>query len=365
MEKQQNIKKQVVLLGAGAMIPFGGPTTLELTERIRLNNMCDTIFRVIQKGYKDSCNFETLLSAIELLLEWSISNESNGYISSLDTSIYKSVFQKADVFRYKSKDELWEVYQIVVNGIIEAIKDYDYYPNYTECHKGIDSIYLKDYIINVSKNSSCKIYTLNYDRLIPRILGEEVDIYEGVVNQKYSYDINKFVNHPMTHFNLHGSIYLHYDYCNRIILNDYPLEIEKPYTISGGNPNEYKIFLPIIAGYHKSQRILSEPFNFGAGVFMYDCNTCDEIVIVGYSFSDPHINSIMGNFINKKSTNITIIDNSHDLSLPRRLENRIKRVFSLDTKFSLIDNGIYRDAENKITIYLEGFDKYLYNFQES
>lgn len=364
MNNLSNTHKIVFLLGAGAMIPFGGPTTQAVTERVSIFATCKYLFGILQNRYKDSCNFETLLSAIELLLEWHSSTDSNKFIASQNTSIYKSIFQMANVFRFKTKEEIWEIYRNVINEIIEVIKDYDYYPDFTNRRKGIDPLCLKKYITYYSKTSLCKIYTLNYDRLIPRILGKDVDIYEGIDNRQYAYDIKRFVNHPLTHFNLHGSIYLHYDY-KGLILNDYPLEIENPYTISGGNPNEHKIFLPIIAGYHKSQRILSEPFNFGAGVFMYDCNTCDELLIVGYSFSDSHINSIIGNFINKESTYVTIIDYSLDLSLPKRLENRIKHVFNIETRFSQIDNGTYRDAENKIIIYLGGFDKYLCNFQES
>lgn len=357
----QNIK-QVILLGAGAMIPFNGPTTQEITNRLKIYSNVEQIYKIIQRDYVDPCNFETLISAVELLLEWQYSKENNSYLSSQDTSIYKSVFEKETAFRNITKDKLWEIYQTITNEIMEVIKDYDYYPDIIGRYNGLGKNYLRNFFIN--KSVLCKIYTLNYDRLIPRIFGRNDEIYEGVDKQRYTYDIKRFVNHPLTHFNLHGSIYLHYD-SNGLILNDDPLEIEKPYTISGGNPNEHKIFLPIIAGYHKSQRILSEPFNFGAGVFMYDCNTCDEIVIVGYSFRDPHINSMVGNFVNKKSTNITIIDYSHNMSLPRGLMNRIKHVFSLDAKFSLIDNGTYKDEENKITIYLGGFDKYLYNYQES
>jgi hypothetical protein len=362
MNKQKHTAKQVVLLGAGAMIPFGGPSTLGLTERIRANSTCDTIFRIIQKDYKDSCSFETLFSAVELLLEWSFSNESNGYISSLDTSIYKSVFQKADAFKYKSRDELWETYQIVANEIMEAIKDYDFFPITTGSHKGIDLDYLGDFIIDCSKKSSCKIYTLNYDRLIPRIVGKRVYVYEGIDNQKYSYDIKKFVNHPLTHFNLHGSIYLHYDSSNSLVLNDSPIGIGNSHLISGGNPNEHKIFLPIIAGYHKTQRILSEPFNWGAGVFMYDCNTCDELLIIGYSFGDPHINSFLECFIHTSSTNIVIVDYSQDLSLPRRTINRINRVFSQNTEFEQKDDGVYSNEDNKIIVYMKGFENYIKDY---
>lgn len=348
--------KKVILLGAGAMIPFGGSTTQELTNRLLVYDKCNTIYKIIQKDYRDTCNFETLLSAVELLLEWSFSNEGSGYLTS--QSIYKSIFQKSSSFYYKSKIDFWELYKIIVNEIIESIKEYDYYPYAIEDCKDSSSIILQRYIIECRKKSALKIYTLNYDRLIPKMIKNEENIDEGIDNNRYSYDLIKFINHPMTYFNLHGSIYIHYD-CSGLTIKDYPVELEKPYTLSGGNPNEHKIFLPIIAGYHKSQRLLSEPFNFGAGAFMYDCNTCDELMIIGYSFGDPHINSILKNFINRSSANIVIIDYSHDISFPPLIKKRIDYVFNISTTFSVINNGIFFDKDNHIMVYLIGFEKFI------
>ena len=359
MNQIQHRQKKVILFGAGAMIPLGGPTVSQLTKKILIHDSCKYVYQNIQRYYKDDCDFETLLSAVEFLLEWSFSNDFGEYISSQHTSILKCVFEKASAYRFKSKDELWKIYETIVNEIIEVIKDYDFYPMVTGCQKGEALVHLKDFIINNSNRSDCKIYTLNYDRLIPCIVGEEVDVYEGIENQRYSYDINKFVNHPLTHFNLHGSIYLHYDYTNGLMLKDNPLELEKPYLLSGGNPNEYKIFLPIIAGYHKSQRIMSEPFNFGVGAFMYDCNTCDELLVVGYSFRDPHINSILRAFLKISSIKITIIDYNSESVLPRSLSNRINRIFTSNYHFVLKSKGVYTNEHNNVTINMNGFNKFI------
>ncbi len=64
--------------------------------------------------------------------------------------------------------------------------------------------------------------------------------------------------------------------------------------VDGGNPNGELFFRRIIVGYSKTQRAFSQPFSFGFNAFAYDCNTCSHFFSFGYSYNDPHINTLIG-----------------------------------------------------------------------
>ena len=353
------MKKTTILLGAGAMIPFGGPSVRTITERLLIHKSCEYVYRVVQQGFEEKCNFETLISALELLLEWNLSNDKTRHLTFQDTSIYRNVFQLGIPFQYHTTDKVWEIYKEIVNDIIEVIKDYDSYPQYTGIRYGKNPTMLDSFVLKLQKESNLKIYTLNYDRLIPNVIGNKLEVYEGVECESFSYNLKKFSNHHLTYYNLHGSIYIDCNPYTGIKLLDRPVVLENAILITGGNPNEQKIFLPIIAGYHKSQRMMSQPFNFGLGAFMCDCDDCETIVIVGYSFSDPHINSILSNYIKTNKAEIIIVDYSFDYVLPRRMINIVKRVFKTDTDFDRVEDGVYRNTNDTITIFIKGFDNYI------
>lgn len=359
------MKKTTILLGAGAMIPFGGPSTKAITERLLVHESCRNIYKVVQQGYEEECNFESLLSALELLLEWNRSNDNTRHLTFRETSIYRNVFQLGFPFRYHTTDMVWDIYKQVVNDIIEVIKDYDYYPQYTGCRHGKDPAILDLFFSKYQEESNLKIYTLNYDRLIPNIIGNHLEVYEGIEGESFGYNLKKFSNHHLTYFNLHGSIYIDYNPYTGIKLLDRPVELENAIIMTGGNPNEQKIFLPIIAGYHKSQRLMSQPFNFGLGAFMCDCDECETIIIVGYSFSDPHINSILSSFIKDNTTKMIIVDFSSDMQLSGFMKSSIKRVFKTNYDFEKVGNGMFHNTNDTITIFLKGFELYIEDYLNS
>lgn len=345
--------KTTILLGAGAMIPFGGPTTQELTQRLLCNSICKKEFNPIYVRINKTGNFELLLSSLESLLDWKIANEGH------DSKEANSYMLLEPCFPYKNcliKD-LWELYSEAINEIIERVKIYDCYtPPYPD---RLDT--LTDFLKRKEQTNSLKIYSLNYDRLIPQIAKKcGLFFYEGFNDLQYEYDLDKFNTSSHTFFNLHGSIYTSYVSGGVVKVLDTPIQLEHRYKIQGGNPGENKVFLPIIAGYSKSQRIMSEPFNFGIAAFMNDCTTCNRLVIVGYSFGDPYINSILKRFIRLDSTEIVIVDYCQGDQLPDRFQSIPYRGFGiLQAKF--IDNGrmLCVDKNPLIRLYLKGFEQYI------
>lgn len=350
------MEKTTVLLGAGAMIPYGGPSTTELTQRLLDNKECNSFFNSVYNRTKKKANFEFLLSSIENLLDWKLANDDNNSKLLTSNILLEPIYE----YKYRSKWDLWKIYKEAINDIIERIKDYD------NCNSFDVDKYknLVDCISNEKQRSSIKIYSLNYDRLIPRIASKHgINFYEGFGNNGYEYDLRKIATHPSTFFNLHGSIYTSLVSGDVFKIIDTPIELEYLQKINGGNPDEDKLFLPIIAGYSKSQRIMSEPFNLGIAAFMNDCNTCSRLVIVGYSFGDPYINSILKRFIRFDSTEIIIIDYYEGEQLSDKFRGIPYRVFGIpQAKFIRGESFLCLDKNHRIKLYLRGLEKYMAEF---
>ncbi|MBO7286670.1 MAG: SIR2 family protein [Bacteroidales bacterium] len=350
-------EKIVYLLGAGAMIDFGGPTTNELTEECKdivKDSVLKDILPLLDETYNNSYNFETIIAVIESALDYAIASQTKGNITINNTSIIRVIF-KSKLEKFDS-ELIWKVYVQLIETVMSNIAKYDVSNNSDKREL------LHRYIEGNLQLNKLKIYTLNYDRLIPNVVGR---VYDGTykhTNNNYrlfDYNLKSFLSNKFTYFNLHGSIYLKQDLvkgyyysvvqssCHRCLINALHQE--------GGSPNEKKFFTPIITGYSKSQRIMSEPFNFGFAAFSGDCDTCDKLIIVGYSFSDPHINSVLRNYVIEKNKNIEIVDLNDDYN---KVTEKIENEFRLLSEFKPTNYGA-TTRDGKITVYTKGFMKYM------
>lgn len=337
-------------MGAGAMIPFGGPTTNELTESLSHYKYYKNVLERLKcKKYKN-VNFENILANIEQLLEW---KKTKVYHENNLTSI--ELLEPIYAYTQTLTIDIQNEYYGAINEIIERIKRYDHYSQCDEIIKKRNS--LADFLKAINRDRSIKIYSLNYDRIIPQLFKSESVIYEGATNGVYEYDYMKFLNHRFTYFNLHGSIYLDYIPGRKMRISNIPVDYYHSYSLPGGNPGEMKPFTPIIVGHSKTQRILSEPFNFGIGAFMYDCNTCDNLIVIGYSFGDPYINNIIRNFTNKNYYDISIVDYSMSASLPVNIP--IHEVNLTQKSFEEQEKGGFYSSIHRAHLYLNGFYDYI------
>lgn len=94
-------------------------------------------------------------------------------------------------------------------------------------------------------------YTTNNDRLIPQIILPHIKVYEGLyshpLNQRLNYNLTRFKESRLTHFNIHGSIFLH-----NINLGKYEtvygfgkqLLGTPALSVNTGNPSEMLLFTP-------------------------------------------------------------------------------------------------------------------------
>lgn len=361
--KEKNGKTAVILLGSGFAIPFGGPSSGELLQRIKehsyTNNsdvlksrLISELLIALRNYYRPNpVNFETLIASLESLCQYNVSSLQNNwsvdYASILPAIYLQKCFttlmeDEADSVGKSVPEYLLSVYKHCMCLILNRIYRYDNSSTPQKVCSEKKNNFVQFVESLISKGYHIKFYTTNYDRIVPRILkdirfdeglteavtdgadkefdwfsridnpssnlweNDEVDFSDAKCESRdynplfFHNDLERFHKAPYTYFNLHGSRYLSFDYHRRrpffnINGTDYFSSIGQ--NNLGGNPNESLSFAPIIVGYSKTQRAFSEPFNFGFNSFALDCNNCDKFFSFGFSYKDPHINSIINTYL--------------------------------------------------------------------
>lgn len=320
-------KKQiVVLLGAGAAMPWGGITSEEIKKLFieepsyKYSNgttIGKFIFNILEQFYKTDCaDFETFLAVLEEVLNYIFSLTNSGKVNTSNTSFIPSIFEleKGITELLSNKDEeeqrryCYEMFCTYLNIVIDKVNKYNN-KVLDEKNKELNKSLIQFTKYFLSKNYSVKYYTTNYDSIIPQVMSGHCNIYEGLDDftddaKLFKYNLSLFRKARLSHFNLHGSIFHrktgpYSTYIGTIYDNSDSRELSKHnvYLEDGGNPSEKLLFFPIVTGYNKTQRAVNQPFSLGFNAFINDCNDCHALCVVGYSVSDPHINVILSSYI--------------------------------------------------------------------
>lgn len=374
----------MLLLGAGFPMIWGAPSSNKLLNKIIEDRkyiydsdktwgffLYDTLVSFYEGGEDTSVNFETVLAALEAILNYYFAT-TNGGRTTYNTSLTPAIFtikeaignivsHEGDVRKY-----CFDMYKHFVQLILDSIEDYD---SKVYEQEGINILFNKFIMNLLSKNYSVKIYSTNYDSVVPQIIsnvkiytGEQCRLHQGIT---YKPDYIRNRESRLSYFSLHGSIYwdirFNYDNYYEVVKSSF-VEGVKPLSADGGNPNEQLIFSPIIVGYTKTQRCMSFPFSIGFTNFINDCCDCDKILTIGYSFSDPHINSIIHNHINHRKVqliNIGLVDNNcsfDDTNEYLRISGFVKRIYK-----EREDEEWFYSVNNEFLSYKKGTALFLEN----
>lgn len=305
--------KLVILCGAGFPLMWGAPMSSYLLSLVK-----NTIHKYfggntsISNKLTANDSFEIILSVIESMLYYGIKSINNDY-----TTTFYECKEKVE------SDILWKVYCRCINLIIKEVEKY-------ECRILQDENTMKNIrdfwdILN-TEFKSVNFYTTNYDEILPYIFKREHDIFDF---KSHSISKNTFSN-------LHGSIHLSLEFISNqyeIVHNDIIKLYDNALEIYGGNPNELIIFSPIIIGKNKSQRILDKHFNQNIVTFANDLNQCSTLLIIGYSFSDNHINMLLKQFIQIEKCKVVIIDKTDKID-NSDFERNFNNVFFPKNKYT-------------------------------
>jgi hypothetical protein len=166
------------------------------------------------------------------------------------------------------------------------------------------------------------VATLNYDNVLCRVLP---DNETGFSDDGEFEDVRLFTRERWPCFlHLHGSI--HFDWkqfssepWKRLYWQpDVRVEFQHNAFGSGDLWTSEGMFYPnstVIAGLGKSTRILANPFRAYYSEFQRLVAECDALLIVGYGFSDLHINAALGEFRDRRKRPVMIVDHRNDNEL--------------------------------------------------
>lgn len=394
--------KTVILLGAGSVVPWGAPSTYDITNQIK----SDITFKsytgkpiglwlydkLSSHYYKDieSITFETIINSLEYLTTF--------FASKYRESIHRYKNQMPAFF--EEKDDLWElllfdrIYKKKSNGWWESINEqHNSYSFWNDYDLFFESVFrhftnrivsiVKNYSTpdkkHIQLNSLCtaflnsftipiRCYTTNYDRIIPQF---NPDIFfEGFtsIDGKNKFDLERVLrDEHYVYYNLHGSVHYELDFPNDVTFcpDNFVYNFGSSASDKSDQDKRKIINSNIITGFNKPSRIMSNPYLQFYHRFFQDCLSSSIVYVVGYSFNDIHINNAIKS-ASLVNPSLKIICITWNVVADETLDNdtydwvRLNSVFLMD-EFS--DNIYYTIADSKnvdnIYIYRKGFQKFL------
>jgi len=378
-------KQIVVLLGAGAAMPWGGISSSQLKDLFIADTNYRTkdgttigkyLFDILDGFYGHDCsNFETFLAALETILNYILNATNTGGINEGNTSFTPAILKLKneieDLLVGKTIDEkrvyCGDLFRHFVNLVVDKIDEY----NNSVLDDKFETINNRliafaKYFLN--RNYSVKFYTTNYDNIVPQIFEEQFKVYEGFyksssIDKRFNFNLDAFRVARLSHFNIHGSIFLKHTMVGiqyETLYSSSAQHLLYALPINAGNPSERLLFSPIITGYNKTQRIVNKPFNFGFSAFTNDLNNCEGLLTVGYSFSDPHINCILSSFTHWNKTQfIHVTKCNGNFDNPNNREYA-QLDYSVTSLYKEEENDTwFHDSSKRKHIYKQGFSNFL------
>lgn len=316
-------------------------------------------------------NFETILQMLEEIFSYTEDVERTHHSAKDQNSVKNSVFSLKERLIHKihkvrnpvSGRMFYLFIELLYNHLIDEITRQIAPFNKQSDNKGMISF---SSFLDSSLDSnyySKRTYSLNYDSWMADFRG----YYDGFKNK--TFDSTEVINNRSVdcHFNLHGCIL--WDVFGVIKKLENPEEQKHSQSFDGYSISREAILpSPIISGYNKLTRINSSPFLEIFHSFTSDCFTTNKVLIVGYSFSDPHINSNL-TFINKDARIIIVL--YYPVESLKDYKNHIHRVISAVTDIfgdrftdyhqtEILDYTINSDNK-RISIFINGIGQSFYN----
>ncbi|MFZ6050641.1 hypothetical protein [Halocola ammonii] len=392
----------VLLLGAGAVIDWGAPSTSQITDEI----IADSTFRSYQDqplgewiNHKlaglysrdpESINFETIANSIEYLSTF-FSSKYRPAFSEFKNLMPAFFTERDDLMEilwfdriYQTKNNEWvvdgreqgqifwndydaffaSVYRYYINKVVSLVEKYS---KRLEEHHGLNG--QLDWFLK-SLKEPIRCYTTNYDRFIPLI--SKLPIFEGFTENSKNelvFDPTTVLNNSQVNcwYNLHGSVHF-----KKSGFNSVKYEKEKfirNFGIGSGsvedNDQDSRRLLQsnLITGFNKSSRILLDPYSQFYHRFYADCLEAKKIYVIGYSFTDFHLNRALRTALTiNEDVTIEIISYHEYSQLFKewqsldQLEGNMHNIQLLNSLFGRVATS---DTADRINIWLQGFKKFL------
>lgn len=345
-------KRGVFLFGAGAVLEWGGPTTLELTKLVRESGfpiadsktkVTEFIYqKLISFGYSpDEINFETIISVIEELIIFYSEFDKEKQIPSilapffsfnwrdelLNYNIkggkrvhgYTLQIPKGKDYNYSQRaynnenpDQFYfqHLLSLIITVLCDRISEYSWH---TTTHSVINlesesSLLFRNWIKVQEENRIVRAYTLNYDRLFKVLASKEkIDLFEGYEDPETAkpgcpiraeiprilsdFDTNIFYNlHGSAFWNVRSHDHMSLPNPEIVFYGTIHLPVNDETVAVHIDKGSPFLVTNIITGYQKAQKGYFSPVKQMQSSFDKDCCAAEKLFIIGYSFGDESIN---------------------------------------------------------------------------
>lgn len=385
--------KLTSLLGAGATLDVGGPSTLEITAAIKNSKVIiDKDFQQfyvktisdLHKYYGELFNFEVQIYKLEEILH---------YFTKIKFDLLKEFKEKSHDKEFLKQFSRLGIIELEFNGIlkaiIEAILRFVYIKTKLFNPYEPKNLFLTSFLKKLTNECILEIGTLNYDYLIEKTMTP--DFFEdGFVSDsgiEYFSAKKLFEADKSRILHLHGAFdyyepnsktHLNYDLkrdglFKREICSEE--EIKVTYRSEASIIGSMRVLSPIITGFEKIKKVSIAPLNEYFVAFSNQLFNTSRLLIAGYAFNDDYINDLLNRFtkIHGSSRRIVIIDYFNPKKLKKTILEDVWNQSALKTIKYLIDDEVnyteYSDyqkpfisSDGCVRIYLLGMRDTLINF---
>lgn len=322
---------------------------------IQIQKKCKEVFELL-KLEKNSIefNFEHIFFALECICDLS-TKHTNILPQNIEGSIKKAVLSSSIKFEYK---ELNALYSFLIDVVClferEDRKVKKFQSTNLECITKFKK---------VLDTQETKHFTLNYDTCF----------YDSKLTFLYSNKTHELVEgnyQNIKNYHLHGSV-LNYregdiERCatpddakdQRLIKFDFKTQrndFKSYFSYEYSNLDNGYLF-PIITGLSKSIKLLNSSYDWLYQQFILSAYEATHLIIIGYSFNDTHINSVLSCAIeNEKLKKIDVVYyKSVGVDFETIAKSKIKRSDKIQHEEEVI---------NKFTFHRDGVEEFISNFK--
>lgn len=324
----------ILILGAGASIPFYNPrlSTGHLTTVISGQNKWNNVvgrYTNIMGANVNMVNTQTVLQVLnnitqahpnynfEQIIEIYDKISSFNFNPLPNSKILHDILQYYGATAPIVANHVWDCVPFLFRQIItEEVADLHSnhkvatYNNLTQAQT--------DFVSSISNGQSINIFTLNYDEIILDAI-QNLNFTTGFDNQG-RFNVNTFLLANKTISFPHGHSRFSFDddgilyHTSSQIANAYRLNkigahdrTQTRYLTDSSYSYSFNTF--ISTGQQKEPTFDVNPYSTYYQKFASDCLKANKIYVVGYSFSDPHFNRMLLNFLKISPSNkIVVVD---------------------------------------------------------
>lgn len=399
----------ILILGAGASIPFYNPqlSTTHLTTVISDQNKWNNIVGRYTQIMGANTNMVSTQTVLQVLGKITQAHPTYNFeqiieiydkISSFNFDPLPNSKILHDILLYYGAtapiiaNHVWDCVPFLFRQIItEEVADL--HANYKVATYNNLSQLQTNFISSISNGQSINIFTLNYDEIILDAI-QNLNFVAGFNNQG-RFDVSTFLTAAKTISFPHGHSRFSFDddgilfLANSQTANTYRLNhigannrTQTRYLTDSSYAYSFNTF--ISTGQQKEPTFDVNPYSTYYQKFASDCLKANKIYVVGYSFSDPHFNRMLLNFLKISPSNkIVIVDFLQgQVSIVAEFMNQgslIHKIFNQLGVTSLLmhsnardyryqqqeqdlNNNGFAEIYPQIVLYKNGYDNFLNQF---